>query len=210
VLREVLHEGKTQAKVRIADVSGSKTTIGVGAVEGLNGEIVILDGQAYVSSVGPDGKLITRSGSNADVRAALLITADVPRWQTVSLDSTVGPANFDQTIRDAAIAAGVEVDKPFPFVISGTVASLEGHVINGACPSAGTADAKHQPYHLKLSRACEVTLVGIYADNAAGVMTHHDSKSHVHALTSGQDRIAAHVDHVSLQEGASLRLPARK
>lgn len=207
VLREVLHEGKTQAKVQLADVGGSTTVVGVGAVEGLNGELVILDGQTYVSSVGSDGKLITRSGASANVGAALLIAADVPRWRTVSLGSAVNAADFDKTIFDAASAAGVDTSKPFPFVIAGTTSSLEGHVINGACPTAGSANANHQPYRMKLGENDEVTLVGIYAENAAGVMTHHDSKTHVHVLTSEKDRIAAHVDHASLRGGARLRLP---
>jgi len=209
-LREVLHDGKTEAKVRLADVCRSSATVGIGAVAELDGEILILDGEPFVSSVAADGKPTTRTGSSAHVGAAMLVVADVPHWKTVRLDQPVDTAEFDKTIRDAAVGAGVDMHSPFPFVLSGSASALEGHVMHGACPEMGSADESKQPYRLKWTEGREVTLVGIYAENAAGVITHHDSNTHIHALMRGTEPEVAHVERVSFRAGASVRFPTRE
>ena len=55
-----------------------------------------------------------------------------------------------------------------------------------------------------------VTLVGIYAENAVGEITHRDSNAHVHVLGHGDKKVVAHVDKVSLRPGASVKFPAAR
>ena len=56
----------------------------------------------------------------------------------------------------------------------------------------------------------EGVLIGFYAENAAGQLTHHGQRSHVHAIvtTSAGGKAGGHVDGTGVREGASLFLPA--
>ena len=185
--------------------------MGVGAVEGLRGEILVLDGVPYVSAVGPDGKPVTSTGSAADVAATLLILADVPAWRELPIDRAIDSKEFDTTIRELALRAGVDVQAPFPFVVTGRAMSLEGHVINRACPTASANGSRdqHAPHRLAGIHDQEVTLVGFYAESGAGVITHHDSRTHVHVLLREGSPMVAHVESVSLAGGACFKLPYR-
>jgi hypothetical protein len=51
--------------------------------------------------------------------------------------------------------------------------------------------------------------VGFYAADAAGVLTHHGTAIHVHAIIEYDGRVlTGHIDGLTLKPGASLQLPA--
>ena len=75
-MRAVLQEGRTEGRVSLAEACREPHSFGVGALEGLTGEVLILDGVAWTAR--PDGpnRLHVRSG-DADSQAAFL--AGAPR-----------------------------------------------------------------------------------------------------------------------------------
>jgi hypothetical protein len=48
-MREVMHDGRTEGRVRLGDAAAAPDAIGLGALAGLSGEIVILDGAVWTS-----------------------------------------------------------------------------------------------------------------------------------------------------------------
>ena len=86
------------------------------------------------------------------------------------------------------------------------------HIINGECPTVGSgqsrAGASPEPYRAAHEVAYG-TLVGFYAEGQAGVLTHHDSRTHVHAMLAGEQPLMGHVDAVDLKAGAVVRVPVR-
>ena len=80
-MREVLRQGKSEGRVALANIA-TPHTIGVGALEGLAGEVTIVDGRVLVASatIGNDdanGVALGRDATDTD-RAALLVLGDVP------------------------------------------------------------------------------------------------------------------------------------
>ncbi|MFM1816848.1 MAG: hypothetical protein RLZ98_3543, partial [Pseudomonadota bacterium] len=57
-MREVMREGKTEARVTVCDVASDASMFGVGALEGLGGEVTIDAGEVWVSRVDA-GKPVT-------------------------------------------------------------------------------------------------------------------------------------------------------
>lgn len=210
-MREVLREGKSEARIALDDPALGPDAVGVGAMAGLDGEVTILDGQIWVVRVRDAGLTVTGPRPAPGDSAALLTLARVPSWSEAPLETT-HPLEGDELearIDRAAHARGVDTGKPFPFVIRAGVESLAMHVINGFCPIAtDPATIGAEPWTLRVERPDDAIIVGFYAPDAAGVMTHHGTSLHAHALLTHHGRtITGHIEELRIGPGAMLKLP---
>ena len=159
----------------------------------------------------PGSKTVTGPAPVAGDSATLLTHAVVERWQesNLGLDGATGGAELEAVIEQAASKAGIDTSEPFPFVIEADSADLELHVINGYCPmGSNPADMDAEPWRWSPT-ATPATIVGFFAHGAAGVMTHHGTSVHLHAIVRQDSRtITGHVDRLTLNPSASIRLPA--
>ena len=199
-MREVLREGKSEERITLTKLP-SEHTIAIGALAGLAGEITVLNGVVHVATF-DNGELNSGPSQNG-ARATLLVMAEVPAWREQDLPALADFSSVEQAVRTAALKAGIDVTQPFPFVVEGLAADLSLHVIAGACPIA-TPDGSSPGRFSDQERT--VTLVGFYAENQEGRMTHHNRSSHVHVIVEGAD-ISGHLEEVSFAAGARLRLP---
>ncbi|MFG0285943.1 MAG: acetolactate decarboxylase [Phycisphaerales bacterium JB039] len=207
-MRAVMREGSTEARVALREWAGPND-VAVGAIEQLDGEITIVDGGAWVSRV-RDGDVLTSGPAvEPDAKATLLTASRVGAWHSNRLHETLAGAELEAAIVRAAAERGIDTSQPFPFIIRGTATSLHMHVINGFCPhSSGEAAAGREPRRIALTEPTPVTIVGFYASDAQGLLTHHGTAMHAHALVDGDGgRVTGHVDSVEIQAGATLRLP---
>lgn len=204
--------GQTDARIGLAAVGDD--AIAVGALTGLEGEITILDGAVWVAR--PDGKDINVSGpiASPDDQATLLTLANVRQWDRVELEmnGTATGSELDRLIERTAREHGIDASRPFPFVIEGVAAQVDIHVINGYClhaPQPMEADMK--PWRWSIEAPTAVRIVGFYAADSAGVLTHHGTAIHVHVLVERDGRtITGHIDGVTLQPGATVLLPSAR
>lgn len=209
-MRQVMREGHTEARIALSDIVAKPHAFAVGAVEGLRGEILIDDGNCWVGQVVTEQSTQVRHDAKS-LRATLLAVAYVPAWSESVLTKAVASDELEAFIRDAAKRIGIDITRPFPFVIEGDFRDLSAHVINGYCPMNQNADigsAENQPIRFD-GVAGNGKLIGIYAEGSAGELTHHGSSIHAHVLTKSSPQIVAHVEGVALAPGAKLRLPAR-
>lgn len=197
-MREVLREGHDEARVAPAAVVGP-TAIGVGALARLRGEITIVDGRVLLAEA-HGARLQLRDADAAD-RAALLIVADVPRWTEVPLGDCGDYDALEGRVAAALRARGRDPAAPQPIRVRGRATDLHLHVIAGACPIAHPDGPPPWRFAGPLDA---VELVGVFCDGAAGRLTHHDRRSHLHAVAPG---LAGHLDDVALTD-AVLLLPA--
>jgi hypothetical protein len=201
-MREVLRQGRSEGRAELAGLGG--VAVGVGALEGLAGEVTIRDGEVLVSRPPDGGGGVRVEGPRPGERAALLVTAEVDAWEAYVLPACDDYAGLEAAIQEALAAAGIDPAEATPVRVRGRASAVSVHVIAGACPIArpeGPPPWRHQG-------AGEVELVGIAVRGAAGRLTHHDRSSHLHAVLDG-GRTAGHLDGVALEGGAVLLLPAR-
>jgi len=206
-LQAALRDGHVEGRVRVGDVA-REGIFAVGALEGLQGEITIMNGEIWISE-GSAERAVTTRGQVSDAQATVLFAAEVLEWQDVPVDADVDPSVFDAFLAEQALSAGIDPSQPFPFVVEGDLEHLSLHVIAGECPIRARmlgADAKSPPYQLH-AEATAGRLVGIYAPDSGGVVCHAGSKSHVHALLEDDGGLTGHVESVGLAAGALLRLP---
>ena len=93
----------------------------------------------------------------------------------------------------------------FTFRIEGRAKRLELHVLDHSCPIA--APEGPEPWRYS-GEDVPVQLIGFYAENSGGQLTHHGQTTHIHALLP-ETGLSGHVDAVALADGARLFLPAR-
>jgi len=196
-------------RIRLSDVTDKPHVFGIGAPDKLQGEILIADSRAWVAKVREGGRIEVRQG-RPDDSAVFLAVAQVPRWAEVKLDKDVSADEFDDFMQRMLRQNGLDQLETVPFVIEGELSSLKLHVLNGQCPFAAVkaeVEGAGPPHRTTLSDVRGL-LVGFYAEQGAGRITHHWTRTHVHALVGPQDdRVAGHVEEVALKAGTTLRLP---
>lgn len=209
-LREVLRLGQTEGRVSGEVVGERPHAYGIGALEGLAGELLVLDGALWVGEVVNGEGQAFRAVSPGEHQAAFLALTHVREWHEVVVRERVGAADLDAFVAAEAARLGLDGARPFPLLIAGGFAELELHVLNGACPRANPVppDSPLAPFQLALPRS-EGTVVGFFGQDEAGKLTHHGQRTHLHVLLEGPEPRVGHVDALALAPGALLRLPKR-
>jgi len=200
-LHEVLRLGEDQGRVVVAEAAGPHT-VGLGALEGLGGEVVIFEGQMYTGRVESD-RVVSDRGSESD-EAAFLAVAEVTEWDELSIAHTVSLHNLGLLLEGIAAENAFGEFDTFPFVIEGELLNLESHVINGSCP---IANPDGPPPARQSAERAHGRLVGFYTTLPPGTLTHHGSPLHVHVVLAGKKPLVAHVDDVRITAGSTLLVP---
>ncbi len=186
---------------------------GVGALEGLQGEITILDSAAIVTGVARDG--LPEPKEMTDVGATMLAGKSVETWAETTLEREVEVQEFDKTIEAMAATLDIDTAKPFVFLVEGELTDVRLHVINGACPIRArmkkeNIDEDKLPFELE-TKTLKGTLLGVYAADSVGKLTHPATSAHVHLVYTDDktgNHITGHIEQVGLAKGAVLKLPA--
>ena len=211
-MHETIGQKQHQGRVGLAEIVKRPHFYAVGALEGLRGEITIQDSVAMVTGVRPDGS--PQSLAPADLQAALLAGQSVEAWTSVTLADAVPHDGFDQAVATMAAGKGIDTAAPFMFMVDGEFTDVRLHVIHGACPVHArmkniTLDKGEQPYEMEAERVSG-TLVGVYAADAVGKLTHPATSTHVHLIYEDRETgeiVTGHLERVGLAAGAVVKLP---
>lgn len=209
-LKEVMHGEIMDGQVHLSEMTGKPHIFGIGAPDGLRGEILIADSVAWVATVQNGDRIVTQQSDSTKDSAVFLAVAQVPKWTSVRLERDVSADEFDDFVQKTISDAGLDRLETVPFVIDGSFSALELHVLNGQCPFAEVEAQREDsspPCRTKLDEA-QGLLVGFYAKKGAGRITHHWTRTHVHALVGKDEkRIVGHVDAAAVKAGTVIRVP---
>ena len=213
-MHEVVGKRQHHGRVALAEIASKPHFYGVGALEGLNGEITLLDSEVLITTV--DDHSHPQTEVNPDAKAALLVGQSVVQWNHLNLNEDVSSDRFDEIIQGRAKSSGIDISKPFVFVVEGKFRDVRLHVINGACPVHARIkklelDPKLKPFELEVE-TISGTLVGIYAPDSVGKLTHPGTSVHAHLIYRDSEtgkRITGHLEKVGLGQGAKLKFPKR-
>jgi hypothetical protein len=213
-MHEAIGQQKSQGRVRFQDVVKRPHFFGVAALEGLRGEATIRDGNVTITRVDTNGRLQPVDAGALDKQATLLVGAYVPEWTEHTVADDVAAEMFDEFIAEIATKAGINIATPFVFTVEGEFRNVRLHVINGACPIHARLKRieiprEQRPFESDMERVSG-TLVGVYAKDAVGSLTHPATSTHGHLLFKDPDSgkmVTGHLEQVGLHKGAVLRLP---
>ena len=202
-LRTIM-SGNIQPVISLDSLSNEKNFYALGALENLKGEIQIFNSKPSNSFV-MDSSLQIKESYN--LKAALLVYAVVEEWDSYKIENITTKNDLESVIFETAKVNGISTDSPFPFLLEGTVASLDWHVINWNDGDTIHNHKKHKESGLNGSlKNIQVQIIGFYSTKHKAVFTHHTTNMHMHFRTN-DNSIAGHVDDLLLSETITLKLP---
>jgi alpha-acetolactate decarboxylase len=219
--QRMMQTGDMAGQVVLSTLDQSTGTWGVGALAGLKGEIVQVDGKLLVSlGTDPNGKVQAPRANDA---AVLWASDKVAQWKQIPVSSDMNQAQFEKFVSDQAAASKLDLYQPFAFRVTGGYSHLIWHVLTGEKPGAGsTAQGTHGGHShggghtnkqsgMKVFRNPTATgqLVAVYSgQKLEGVVSHPGERFHVHYIDDAQT-VSGHVDQYNVRHGATLWLPVR-
>jgi alpha-acetolactate decarboxylase len=213
-MREAIGKQEHQGRVQLHALVQKPHFFGVGALAGLDGEVTIHDGKITLTRVDVHGQLESVAEPTTHEQATLLIGAYVPSWTELKVLKAVTPDLLDEYLAGEASKAGLDTSTPFVFTAEGEFTRARLHVINGACPMHARLNRveipkEQKPIELEMEKA-RGTIVGVFAKDAVGSITHPATSTHMHLLykEAGSDgTVTGHVERIELTESSILRFP---
>lgn len=198
----IMAQGKVGPTVTLAELPGPHL-YGLGALSELRGELLILDDQrlvGYPDRLDPDGR---------GEKATLLVAATVPAWVRTPIREDIPAAELDARIAALAVAAGLDVSRPFPFRVEGHFKELRWHIHDGEnLPATATHDERMAAARRGTLATADGAALGFFSTGHGGVFTHMGRHTHVHAWLPSAG-LVAHCEEMGIAAGSVLLLPAR-
>jgi acetolactate decarboxylase len=203
-MRKVMREGNLAASIDLSTLAKKKHLYALGPLEGLRGEVTIWDSIPSISRI-ESTKVVT--SDNFQNKACFLVYAFVEKWKEVPIPGDVTDGEkLEKWLEKTASAQGINVNRPFPFLIKDAPRKLAFHIFNKTDDSPHTP-AKHEAVKVKFTlENTSIKLLGFYSDNHQGIFTHHDSNVHMHMITS-DGKQSGHVESILFSGKAVLLLP---
>ena len=202
-MKNVMWKGELGGSVHLDTISNKKGLYGLGPESYLTGEILINDGNSYVSKVTSDSTMTVEK--TYDISAPFLVYANVNEWNEIELTSNIKTIKDIENLIDRKT---IDFKRPFAFKLTGKISKAIIHIQNlpeGTKVSSPEEAHKGQTnYELKDE---EATIIGFFSTEHKGVFTHHDSNIHLHLITKNESKMG-HLDEVEIEK-MKLYLPKK-
>jgi acetolactate decarboxylase len=201
-MKNVMWKGELGAKIRLDSLSDKSHLYGLGPVEYLQGEVLIIDGKAYKSSVETDSTM--RVEETFDIGAPFFGYSQVSEWDEQIVPDTIQSIGQLEDFLDQITK---ESQRPFFFKVTGLVNEGTIHIVNlpegSVVRSPEEAHQGQVNYELSNQHA---ELIGFFSTEHQTIFTHHDSFMHIHLITKDRQKMG-HLDRLILGKEAKLYLP---
>ncbi len=192
-MMNVMHKGELFGTIDIDTIKNKTHLYGLGPVEYLKGELTVVDGKSYKSTVAADGSIVVEETFKA--KAPFFVYANVDQWKEVSLPDSVQTIPQLESFLDQATK---EHARPFAFRLTADIENCEIHIVN---QPKGTEvhspdDVQKKSFDVKNEKA---ELLGFFSTEHKGIFTHHDSFVHIHLLTADKKKMG-HADNLMIKK----------
>ncbi len=211
---EVMHAGALKnfmwhadisSQFKLRDLERKKGLYALGALENLEGEIQIFNGEVF-NTYTSQGKVEFDKSFQRD--ASLLVYTVVNDWQSQKLPSSVDSRKqLEENIEIIANQSGINTEEAFPFLLTGKAKTISWHVINWDKNDRNHTHKKHTESgpHGTIQNT-EVTILGFFSKKHKAIFTHHSTNLHMHFKTA-DNNLAGHIDDLVIGNKMVLMLP---
>ncbi len=202
-MKNVMWKGELKSSIDIDTISNKKGLYGLGPESFLTGEILINNGQSYVSKVATDSTMTVEKSFH--VSAPFFVYANINEWIEIDLPSNIKTIHDLETFIDEKT---VEFKRPFCFKLFGKASSAVIHIQNlPKGTEVSSPEEAHQGqtnYTLKNEQG---DIIGFFSTEHKGVFTHHDSFLHMHLISQDESKMG-HLDELEI-DNMKLYLPKK-
>jgi len=214
--KNIFATGKADKALTVANMVTGPDSFGVGAAAGLDGEITVYRGTPYVTKVRGNEVVVDHGVRHGAVFA---VWTKQSKWSEEPVPAEVkGYVDLQRFVKERAASAGIDVTKPFPFLLVGTPAEVKWHVNvdrTEGKPITPELFAKSKANYVAKNEPMDI--IGFYSENHPGIFISAlapaikpDSGArnamHIH-MVSRDGKTSGHIDDLTLAPGMTLRLP---
>ncbi len=189
-MKDVMWKGRLESKIFPDSIRVRKDLYGLGPMENLRGELLILDGVTFHSQVGEDSSLHVTRGNGSG--APFFSYSYVDQWEEWKLpDSIHTPKQMEKYLDKIS-----PLDDPYFFKISGMMDEAMIHVVN--LPEGHTVQSPADAHQGQISVSLKnrrVDVIGFFSRKHQAIFTHHDTYLHMHLITDDR-KLMGHVDEL--------------
>lgn len=181
-MHNTMFNGQLAGLVAMDTIATRPHSYGLGPLEYLRGELLLLDGHCYVSHATSDSTMVVQERS--DVKAPFFVQQQVKEWRIVVLPDSV----TDLGRLDTFLTAWAK-DRPdaFAFRLTGRLADARLHVVDLPPGSAvRSPDDAHQGQKSYALKEPDAELLGLLLHQAQGRVYPPRHNIHVHLITTGR------------------------
>jgi acetolactate decarboxylase len=202
-MKNVMWKGELGSSIELDTISNKKGLYGLGPVSYLAGELLINDGQSYISKVTSDSTMTVEK--SFDISAPFFVYANVTEWNESELPTNIKSIQDLEKFIDKKTA---EYKRPFVFKLKGEVSTAIIHSQNlPEGTKVSSPDEAHQgQVNYKLTEE-EAEIIGFFSTEHKGVFTHHDSFLHMHLITKDKNKMG-HLEELVIGN-MKLHLPKK-
>ena len=197
-MMRVMRQGELSGTINLDTISNKEHLYGIGPVEYLKGELLIIDGKSYRSTVGAKGSIKMEETFNS--KAPFFVYANVAKWKEISLPDSVQTIPQLESFLDQSTK---NLSRPFAFRLTTTLDNGELHVVN--LPTGTAVKSPEYAHKNQLSvklKKQPAELVGFFSTEHKGIFTHHDSFVHIHLISTDQKKMG-HLENMMMKKGAT-------
>jgi len=201
--RHTIMTGDRAAHLDLRTLKSRPHLYGVGPIEGLRGEITIVDSRPSLARVGADH--LVHVTESYEAGTPFFVWAEVSTWHTQELPNEVRSyTELEKFVGEAGARAGLA--QAFPFMMTGRPELIDFHIVN-ATPDTPPGMENHQKIQIPFAlHGQDATFVGFWSNQHQGVFTPMGMNMHIHFQTL-DNKVSGHVQGLTLAHGPTLSLP---
>lgn len=200
-MKNVMWKGELEGNIHLDSIADKTHLYGFGPVEYLSGEILIIDGISYQSTVISDEEM--KVEESYDIKAPFFAYANILNWSGQALPDSIHSIQELEIYLDKTTNS---INRPFIFKLSGTVESARIHIVNLPKGSkVSSPEEAHQGLQDYFLNEEKVDIIGFFSTEHKAIFTHHDTYLHMHLITSDRSQMG-HLDEV-IFKNMKLHLP---
>lgn len=194
-MKNVMWKGELEGTIFLDTLLPKQHLYGIGPVEYLSGEILILNGKSYVSKVVAENEITVIE--SFEKRAPFFVYSTVEKWEEIPLPNSINSLNDLEKFLDNLTQ---DIHKPFTFKLEGTVKEASIHVVN--LPTGSTVSSPDEAHEGQINYELSnefCTIIGFFSREHQSIFTHHDTFMHLHLITNDLKKMG-HLDNVSFDK----------
>ena len=202
-MRKVMWEGQLNGNIILDTISDKEHLYGLGPVEFLKGELLIVDGKSYRATINNDSNIKVEETYLS--KAPFFGYANIDKWRVQDLPDSIKTMKDLENYLDKSTKS---TSRPFMFKIIGTVEHADIHVVNLPPETeVNSPDVVHRNQSYFSIKNQDSQIIGFFSTEHKTIFTHHDTYLHMHLITSDVKKMG-HVDDVNFRKGnLKLYLP---
>jgi len=195
-MRNVMWKGQLKATISLDTISDKSNLYRFGPLDSLSGEIILLAGKSYQSSVLPDSSMVVLESDH--LKAPFFAHSHIANWTEEILDEEIQSVFQLESYLESRMKG---FSGPFMFKLTGIVRDATIHVMNlRRGTKVNSPDDAHKEKVTYQIKNQQIELLGFFSKEHKGIFTHHDSFLHMHLMTADKKKMG-HLEELFFEKG---------